>query len=751
MKQLARWVLIAILFAASSARAQPAPDAGQPIDTESAPAPAGAPDVPDPEPPGQVTAKAPPSASPPASEGEGDVDDEPWEPAPGLVDYVSVSTKVTEPAIRTPASVVVVTAEQIARGGYRSVAEALADVPGLYVSYDLDNYNVAVRGLYGGARAGSRYLKVMIDGRAVSFVQTDVHYLGPEFIPISAVERIEVMKGPVSSLYGAGALAGAINIVTRRPAYEGEITTAGSITLRGGALGIDGAGGEGVQTVVSRRMFLLVAAGLARDDRSGLSLPTTSPVYEQFMTDAGTPVVSEGDTARPAALIGRLEYIVGGGRLSALALGQFHDAAVEFHDLAALTHGTRVSVYNAGGSLWFERSFPSGVGVLASASVWRGGPRSPESFDLPDKIFTLRRRFGYTQTDGSLELRYDSRNGGWLLAGVDGRYDREQMQQYFEVRRSDGVITPRPDPGTRTLANAAAYVQALLPLGKRLRLASGARWDQHTIYGGALSARVAAVVTPHPRVSLKVLGGRSYKAPSPEQLFGVPMDDRDIAGDDRNGPQYLNGGEAVVAAYPARWLAAEISGYYQWYDDALAYIRKGADLAPEPFDAESWGGEASLRASVEREAVTFDFAGSATYQRLHVVERFDDGRIDKPIPDNEGTPVWMAAARAALRLTRQGIVAHARFRQVGRRTPSQSNLVLDGTADLRSPTYSLDSYQLVDLSISRGPIALGQGGALSLQASVHNALGERYADIGFNGVDVPGLGRTVWLVARVDL
>lgn len=745
MIRLARWLLIAILIVSVPARAQPGPDAGPP-DAGPPPAEPALPDPPVETPPSEVTAEAPPSTTTLVMDEE-----EPWEPAPGLVDYVSVSTKVTEPAIRTPASVAVVTAEQIARGGYRSVAEALADIPGLYVSYDLDNYNVAVRGLYGGARAGSRYLKVMIDGRAVSFVQADVHYLGPEFIPISAVERIEVMRGPVSSLYGAGALVGAINIVTRRPAYEGETTTVSSITLRGSVLGIDGGGGEGVQTVVSRRMFLLLAASVARDDRSGLTLPTTSPVYEQFMSDAGGPIASEDDTARPAALVGRLEYIVGGGRFSALGLGQFHDAAVEFHDLAALTHGTRVAVYNAGGSAWFERSFPSGLGVLASASVWRGGPRGSERFDLPDEIFTLRRRFGYTQTEGSFELRYDGRNGGWLLAGVDGRYDREQMQQYLEVRRTDGVITPRPDPGTRTLANAAAYVQALLPVGKRWRFATGARWDQHTIYGGALSARAAVVATPHPRVSIKLLGGRSYKAPSPEQLFGVPMDNRDVAGNDRIGPQYLNGGEAVVATYPARWLAAEISGYYQWYDGALAYIRKGADLAPEAFDAESWGGEASLRASVEREAVTFDGAASATYQRLHVVERFIDGRIDKPIPDNEGTPVWMAAARAAVRLTRPGVVAHARFRHVGRRTPSQSNLVLDGTAELRSPTYSLDSYQLVDLSLSRGPIKLGDGGAVSLQASVHNALDKRYADIGFNGVDVPGLGRTIWLVAHVEL
>ncbi len=120
-------------------------------------------------------------------------DDEGFSPDPVLDEYIAVSSKVAQRPSRTPASVAVISRDQIDLMGYNSVGEALRDVPGLFVSYNLQNYNVAVRGLLGGARSGSRLLKIMIDGRVAGFVSGGVYFLGPEFVPMSAVERIEVM------------------------------------------------------------------------------------------------------------------------------------------------------------------------------------------------------------------------------------------------------------------------------------------------------------------------------------------------------------------------------------------------------------------------------------------------------------------------------------------------------------------------------------------------------------------------------
>ncbi|MBP6629701.1 MAG: TonB-dependent receptor [Kofleriaceae bacterium] len=677
-----------------------------------------------------------------------------WTPDPGLVDYVAASTKLTEPSQRSPSSVWVVTREQIELAGYRSVAEALAEVPGLSVSYDLDNYNIALRGLYGGARAGSRYLKVMIDGRAVSFAQSGVHYLGPEFIPMVAVERIELVRGPVSSLYGAGALVGAINIVTRRPSYEGELTMATIVELGGLALGQVGGIGQGVQMVVGKRSFGLLAVGGAFLDRSGLEVPVGSAFRSEYCPD-GACMTSEGDTNRPISVLARGEQYLAGGRLSGVGTAQLHDAANEFHDLTVMSHNSRSSLYVAGLGLNYERPTSSGVTVLGSAGLWFGGTRGGEAYDLgASNMFTLQRDLGYRLIEGGLEVRYD-RAGGWLLVGFDAQLDQERLPEISEVGRADGEVRVRTASVSQSLNNLAGYAQVLVPLHAKLRLAGNLRWDQHNIYGGAASARAALVAALHPRVSLKLMGGRSYKAPSPEQLFGVGLNQLDVSGDEEIRPQYLNGVEAQADVFLATQLRLAVGGYFQRYNNTLSYQRIGTGLVANGYDADSYGVEASLRGRFDLGAVTLDGAAGLTLQQMVTDATLLGGVVDKPVPDNEGVATRLFNGRLAA-ISPGGAAGQVQIRYSGRRTPSQSNLLLDGgTPDMSDPSYMLGAFALLDVTLASPGFGFDattrRKGTFKLRGGVANLLDRRYAEVGFNGVDVPGLGRTIWLAGTVKL
>jgi outer membrane receptor for ferrienterochelin and colicins len=125
----------------------------------------------------------------------------------------------------------VVTRDAITQWGYAKVAELLRHVVGLYVIDDHIIPNVSVRGVSGGLRSESGLIKVMIDGRPVAFRVTAGNWLGPELVPLSAVERVEIIRGPGSALYGADAFLGVINVVTRRPGKMngGEFAVAGSV------------------------------------------------------------------------------------------------------------------------------------------------------------------------------------------------------------------------------------------------------------------------------------------------------------------------------------------------------------------------------------------------------------------------------------------------------------------------------------------------------------------------------------------
>src|SRR4051794_38177105 len=116
------------------------------------------------------------------------------------------------------ANVYAVSREEIARHGWRSLAQILEAVPGLYVVDDLAVPSVGVRGTTGGLRSGTRIVKIMIDGQAVNFRPDLTAFIGPEFIPLEAIERIEVARGPLSALYGANAFLATVNVITRTPA-----------------------------------------------------------------------------------------------------------------------------------------------------------------------------------------------------------------------------------------------------------------------------------------------------------------------------------------------------------------------------------------------------------------------------------------------------------------------------------------------------------------------------------------------------
>jgi len=132
-----------------------------------------------------------------------------------------------------PASITVLTAEDLKNKRVNSIADALIDVEGVDISPSAGKtggLNIRMRGM------DSEYTLVLVDGRR----QNTVGSITPNgfgesnnsFIPpISAIERIEVIKGPASTLYGSDAMGGVVNIITKKvsPEWTGAVTLEGTI------------------------------------------------------------------------------------------------------------------------------------------------------------------------------------------------------------------------------------------------------------------------------------------------------------------------------------------------------------------------------------------------------------------------------------------------------------------------------------------------------------------------------------------
>jgi outer membrane receptor protein involved in Fe transport len=144
-------------------------------------------------------------------------------PLEALLDLsVASVSRREEPTSRAAASVFVLTAEDIRRHGFRTVADALSSVPGLFVYHDDLYPMVGVRGM-GLLRDYDTRLLVLVDGHPMNnTVGIGQSYVGRDLpVPLLAVQRIEVMKGPAGNVYGPTAFRGVVNIVTTGPGARG--------------------------------------------------------------------------------------------------------------------------------------------------------------------------------------------------------------------------------------------------------------------------------------------------------------------------------------------------------------------------------------------------------------------------------------------------------------------------------------------------------------------------------------------------
>lgn len=123
------------------------------------------------------------------------------------------------------ASITVITAEEIEKKAYRDVTDALDAVPGVYVTGGGSSSDISMRGL------GGKYTMILVDGKRQTSRETRPNSDGTGIEqgwipPISAIERIEVIRGPMSSLYGSDALGGVINIITKsvQPEWHGQLS-----------------------------------------------------------------------------------------------------------------------------------------------------------------------------------------------------------------------------------------------------------------------------------------------------------------------------------------------------------------------------------------------------------------------------------------------------------------------------------------------------------------------------------------------
>jgi vitamin B12 transporter len=433
--------------------------------------------------------------------GPGQADEDQAKPASSLqYDVVVTATKVETPGREVASSLTVITAEELARTRRATVLEALQDVVGLSVTQNGGlgtAASVFIRG------ANSEHTLVLIDGVAVNDPINPSRSYDLAHLFLNQVERVEILRGPQSPLYGSDAMGGVINIITRKGHGQPRLSLSGS------------AGSYGTESVG----FGLSGSSGSADYSLGLSTFRTTGISA---ADAHLPGNGERDGFQNLSLSGRFGYAV----RKNVDLDVIVRAVSDRTDLADFggPYGddpNNVQYYRSTLVRALLRGLFLGNRWEQKLSVsWTGSNRT--LINPPDDLHPLMGEYGIY---GSGLVQVDWQNNVFLsprqtlTAGLE--FSREQGHSDY-ISQDPSGIAESSFPEERAQV-AGFYVQDQWKVRNAFFLTAGARLDVHSRTGAALTYRVApAFIIERTGTKFRATLGTAFKSPSLYQLFAPP-------------------------------------------------------------------------------------------------------------------------------------------------------------------------------------------------------------------------------------
>ena len=682
---------------------------------------------------------------------------------------VTASGGVAEESDLAPANVFTILGSEIADHGWRSLADVLANVPGMYIVDDYVSYNVSVRGASGGLRAGTRIIKVMINGVDVNFRPDSNALIGPEFIPVEMIDRVEIARGPLSALYGANAFLATVNVITIPPErLAGELGARGLVRPSGGQTGL-GYGGTVVgMNKINDRFQLMLGATYDRIDRGGLTIEQT--FANQDMTNTPLGQQSGRDLSQPISVFGRIiARTPGFGDMSVQAGLQQMDANGQFQ-LNSVLSNSRFSIRNVYASAQHQASWTEKVSTQGMVAVSSGGPTSneqlyrtpsPASLDqnpgpemgLPISYFT--RNFGYTAADATLAATVQPRQNLRFSGGVDGSFEKHQTLYYSEhFLRSDDPFhapgdvlvyngDPVPVPEV-TVKKVAPNLHAMYSPIPGIRLYADGRADWSNLFPVQYSWRAAAGWRILPNLVVKAIAGHAFQTPSTVFLYAYPgfgtaqdiQGSKNVRAASPLVPQTVQSWELVLNYLNGDRLSVNVAGYLQSVKDQIAFQQDlgGTFYAQNEGTSTSYGGELNVTARFWR------FEPYARVSKQWFENSFQVG-MGPNVPPPLVPSYWgLGGVRLSLPLPR--LTVDVSWKMVGERGASQGNIIANG-----NNSYALPSYSSLNAAVSAVLTPFGPMRETRLTLSGRNLLNQKYFEPGFGGIDIPGLGLTIMLNA----
>jgi iron complex outermembrane receptor protein len=500
-------------------------------------------------------------------------------------------------------AVTVISADRLRRFGYRTIGEAVAGVAGAYLVDNRLSYSIGIRGLQIPGDFNSRIL-VLVDGASINEAWGAYAGLGFDgIVGVDEIARIEVIRGPVSSVYGTNAFFGIINIVTRGAAESPRAWARAT--------------GQTINGVLTSAGF--AAGGVDRQVRGAVHFANRSGEADLPMVDGVVPQ-PYGDHSR--TFNAGLVAAYGGSFAQVRAVRYARESPFAPYDASPAGPAyekidSQVIVEGGHARELGERLSAAG---RAFANLYRYADASPPADPVTEYAVDTT---GTAQVFGAeLRARYELvRERLGLTAGAEASHDRTRSTAVLRDQ-DDTALADNP----KRFNVVGGYAELDGQPAAWLGFTGGVRFDHHSVLDDKLSPRAALFVGRPERYGVKLLYAQGFRNPS---AFEAYFDDgSEFQAPARLGAETIRSYEAVLWARPRPGVAVRVSGF-DWdargiieareapgapaklqFQNVTRYVSRGVEAEASYRDARGWyafAGAAALRVG------TADSAGALAF------------------------------------------------------------------------------------------------------------------------------------------
>ena len=607
---------------------------------------------------------------------------------------VYAASRHEQSGAEAPASVTIVTSEQIRRYGWRTMTDILGSVRGIYVSKDRNYDYVGVRGFL---RPGDYNLRILqlVDGHRVNDMLYGQSNYGRDFpVDVDLIDRVEIVRGPTSSLYGSNAFFAVVNVITR---------TGGE--LKGGELSGEAARYDtykGRATLGSRLSggmeYLLSATGYKS---RGQDL-----FFPEFADPATNDGVASGmDGERQKGIYGSASlggFDVRGAYSSRMKVVPTASYETIFNDPRFKTWDDRAWV-----DLSWRKAFGDTTEATARVYYDRYHYYGDYPFKWEDNTAVPPLVYDVINKDGAMNQWYGAelllaRHFGEshrVTAGGEYRnvfqmkqwtYDENPYSLYLNDRRTEQLY--------------ALFLQDEIALGGGFSVNAGIRYDHYSTFGGTTNPRLAVLWTPRSGTTLKLLVGSAFRAPNAYEMFYNDGGSAQLENPSLS-PETIRTYEAVLEQSVGDKVRFTVTGFNNRIKGLISQESSDPADPDSPLIFRNVGEVWATGGEAEIEGKGFGFEGRASYTCQKVENRATgEGLSNSPrqlVKGQFSTAFWGDRFVQALDV-----------RYTGSRRTLAGNV--------------LGGYTVANLTVSGRRILPG----LEVSASVYNLLDKSHADPG---------------------